>query len=220
MSTLANVLRLCGVAVGIVGWAALAHQASSRGGGSDLAVAVAVVPALAVLPLLWRFLRPAWALAVVVVVGGLLAHFWPVLRNNVALLYYWQHLGMHLALGVLFGRSLLGNDDSLVTHMARLAHYGVLSAEQLRYTRQVTLAWTAYFFIIAAVSTLLYLLASAESWSFFANVLGIPLVFLMCAAELAVRQFALPPADRTSIADTVRAYRTAIRDGRVFAARR
>ncbi|HMW18094.1 MAG TPA: hypothetical protein PKN13_11315 [Accumulibacter sp.] len=220
MSTLANVLRLCGVAGGVVGWAALAHQASSQRSGSDLTVLVAVIPALVILPLLWRFLKPAWVLAAVVVVAGLLAHFWPALRDNVALLYYWQHLGIHLALGVLFGRSLFGNADSLVTHMARLAHHGVLSTEQLRYTRLVTLAWTAYFFTIAGVSTALYLLAPAASWSFFANVLGMPLLFLMCAAEFVVRQFALPPADRTSMADTVRAYRTAVRDGRLFANRR
>ncbi len=217
---LANVLRLLGVATLFVGWVVLAHHASSQSSGSDLSVAVAVVPALAVLPLLWRILHPGWVIGGGLAIAALLAGFWTDLRHNVALLYYLQHLGMHLALAVLFGRTLFRHGDSLVTHMARLAHYGALSAEQLRYTRQVTIAWTAYFLLVAAVSSSLYFFAPPVMWSFFANVLGVPLLFTMCAAEYVVRQFALPPADRTSIADTVRAYRTAVRDGRLFAGRR
>ena len=63
-----------------------------------------------------------------VAVLGLLAWLWPALRQNVALLYYVQHLGTNLALATLFGRSLFGPGEALVTQFSRKAHSGVISA--------------------------------------------------------------------------------------------
>lgn len=220
MPTLRNVVRLLGVAALVVVWALLAHDASSQSSGSDLAVIVAVVSALSLLPLFWRILHPTRVIVGTLTLGGLLAGFWPDLRHNVALLYYLQHLAIHLVLALLFGRTLFRPGDSLVTQMARLAHEGFLSSVQLRYTRRVTIAWTAYFLLVAAVSSALFFFAPPVIWSFFANVLSVPLLFTMFAAEYIVRQFALPPAERAGIADSVRAYRTAVRDGFLFSGRR
>lgn len=118
-----------------------------------------------------------------------------------------QHLGTNLALGTLFGRSLIGNGDALVTTFAKLAHDGVISEAKARYTRQVTIAWTIFFFGSAALSTGLILFAPTVVWSVFVNLLSTPLLVLMFAGEHLIRNRVLPPEDRSSIADTIRGYR-------------
>jgi len=217
----ASLLRGCAVGGVLIAWAWLAHEASVGSGDSDLAVALAGSWLLAVVVLLlWRSGKPCWLIA-----GGLLTVVaalcgWPALRQNVALLYYLQHAGTHLALGLLFGRSLRSAQPPLVTRFASLAHHGVLSDAQRRYTRQVTVAWTIYFVATAALSTALFLLASPAVWSVFANLLAMPLLCLMFVAEYLVRHRVLPPADRTGIADTVRGYRESMRDRRWLASDR
>lgn len=210
--TPATLLRGIAVAGLVIAWGWLAHVASAGNGDSDLAVAVAATPLLAIVViLLWRVGGAWWLVAGTLAVVGLLAWHWQALRQNVALLYCLQHVGTNLALGVLFGRSLFGGGESLVTRFARLAHHGVLSDAQLRYTRQVTIAWTAFFGTTASVSTTLFLFAPPAVWSIFANLLTLPLLGLMFAAEYLVRHRVLPPADCTGIADSVRGYREAMR---------
>jgi uncharacterized membrane protein len=81
----------------------------------------------------------------------------------------------------------------------------------LRYTRQVTLAWTLFFLSSAALSILLFFFASTEAWSVFANILALPLVAVMFVAENEVRKRVLPPQDRVGILATVRAFRAKLR---------
>jgi uncharacterized membrane protein len=210
--TPATLLRGIAAAGLVIAWGWLAHAASAGKGDSNLAVAVASAPLLAIVViLLWRVGRKWWLIAGALAVVGTLAWHWQALRHNVALLYCLQHVGTNLALGLLFGRSLFGPGESLVTRFARLAHHGVLSDAQLRYTRQVTIAWTAFFGATAAVSTTLFLFAPPTVWSIFANLLTIPLLGLMFAAEYLVRQRVLPPAECAGIADSVRGYRETMR---------
>lgn len=96
---------------------------------------------------------------------ALVATAWPYLRENIATLYFVQHLGTNLALGTLFGISLLGERQALVTQFALLAHNGKISPAQARYTRQVTLAWTLFFFVTAALSIGLFGWAPPAAWS-------------------------------------------------------
>lgn len=214
-------LRAFGAAGLLIAWALFAHYASAEEGDSDVATALAGASMLAVIVLLlWRVRNRGWLVVGTLATMALLAGCWPFLRRNVALLYYLQHVGANLALAVLFGRSLFGSGDSLVTHFARLAHYGVLTDAQLRYTRQVTVAWTAFFAMTAALSTILFAFSSATVWSVFANLLGLPLLCLMFVGEYLFRHRVLPPADRTSIADTIRGYRASLRDKRSLAEHR
>ncbi len=124
-----------------------------------------------------------------------------------ALLYFIQHLGTNLALGILFGRTLLPGRRPLVTHFALLAHDGKISALKERYTRGVTIAWTTFFFGMATVSVGLFFFASAAAWSAFANLLSLLLIVLMFVVEHLVRMRMLPPEDKSSFADTIRGYR-------------
>lgn len=206
--TPANLLRTLAVLALIVGWAVLAHRGSAGDANPDLSAALATAPFIAIaVMLLWRAGHPLWIIGGGIAVFLLLVWAWPLLRQNIALLYYVQHLGTNLALATLFGRTLFGGREALVSQFARFAHGGSISPLKARYTRQVTIAWTLFFLSTATLSTLLFWLAPPAAWSVFANLLTIPLLVLMFAGEHLARQRLLPPAERSSIADTIRGYR-------------
>lgn len=203
-----RLLRGVAVAAVMAAWAVAAHIGSSGRGSPDLNAILGVAPIVAVIAmLLWRARHPLWAAGGGVLLAGALAWLWPLLRQNVALLYFVQHLGVNLAFATLFGKTLFGPGDALITRFARIVHNGVLSGRQLGYTRQVTLAWALFFLANATVSTLLYALAPPTVWSFYANLLTAPLVGLMFAAEHLWRMRVLPPEERPSIAEVVRVWR-------------
>ena len=77
----------------------------------------------------------------------------------------------------------------------------------VRYTRQVTLAWTLFFLGISLISTVLFLFGSIDVWSVFANFLSLPLILLMFVAEHLVRLRKLPHLERHSIMDSILAFR-------------
>jgi uncharacterized membrane protein len=206
--TASTVLRDLGVLLLMVAWVIAAHVGSTGWGNADFNAAVGVLPiAAAVLMALWRL--PQWAMraAGVLALGALLAWLWPQLRHNVPLLYYLQHLGIHVALGVLFGKSLLGPGDALITRLARRIFSHELSERKVRYTRGVTLAWTVFFFVNALVSTALFLWAPPAVWSIHANLMTAPLVALMFLGEHIVRLCWLPPHERPGLAAIVKAYK-------------
>jgi uncharacterized membrane protein len=203
-----RLLRLTGVVVLGVAWAVAAHITSASGEPSGWGAALALLPlglalAVGLRQVPWRSVAVLGALAAL----ALLAWLWPLLRTQVALLYFVQQLGIYVMLAALFGRSLAGPGESLVTQMARRLHGGLLTDRQASYTRTVTLAWTLFFLGMGAVSTLLFLLASPATWSVFANLLGAPLIGLMFVGEFLVRCLVLPPGERSTLADAVRAWR-------------
>lgn len=193
----------------LLAWALAAHQGSVGRGNPDFNALVALAPIAAALGLAVR--RSPWRYAgLIALVGacGTLAAFWPAVRSNVAFLYLIQHAGINLALAALFGTSLRGPGDALVTRLARLAETPDLSPLKVRYTRQVTRAWTLFFLANAGVSVLLYALAPMAVWSVYANILCGPLVAAMFLGEHLWRRRVLPPEERPSIATVVRAWRS------------
>lgn len=119
--------------------------------------------------------------------------------------YYLQHIAMFLALAAWFGASLRSGREALVTRFARGAGEH-LDAAGLAYTRSATLAWAAFCAAMAAASSLLYFLAPLEVWSLFANLLTLPLVGAMFAAEFAVRLRARPELCHGGVLRSVRAF--------------
>lgn len=206
-----TLLRTIALAALAVAWIAAAHLGSAGLADPDLSAAIALAPAAAAVPLLlWRAGRRAVAAAGTLCLIGLIAAVWPVLRGNVALLYFLQHLGINLALAALFGRSLLAGREPLISRISRMAHRGAMTEARARYTRGVTVAWTAFFLASAVLSAALFLFAPPAVWSVFANVLTGPLIAIAYLAEYAVRCRMLPPEDRTPFADAVRAYRASL----------
>jgi uncharacterized membrane protein len=203
-----TLLRNLGALLLMAAWVAAAHAGSAGWGNADFNAVVAVLPVVvAVFMALWRLPGWAWRAAGVLAVLALLVWLWPQLRSNVALLYYLQHLGIHVALGVFFGKSLLGPGEALITRMARRIFSHELSERKVRYTRHVTLAWTLFFFTNALVSTGLFVFAPPAIWSVHANLLTGPLIAVMFTVEHLWRRCVLPPHERPGLADVVRAYR-------------
>lgn len=204
----ALVLRELGVPLLMVAWVIAAHLGSIGWGNADFNVAVAVFPiAAAVLMAVWRSPHGLLRAGSVLVLAVLLAWLWTRLRHNVPLLYYLQHLGIHVALGVYFGRSLFGPGEPVITRMARRIFPAPLSTRNERYTRGVTGLWTAFFFGNALVSTALFVWAPLEIWSVHANLLTGPLIGLMFVVEYLLRLWLLPPEERPGIAAIIEAYR-------------
>jgi uncharacterized membrane protein len=204
----AQVWRVLTTTAVLVAWAVAAHLGSAGAGNPDINAAVAVLPLLGVGALTVRRLHSGWLSVLLLVLAcGLVVIAWPRLRLAVSLLYYLQHLGIHLALAAWFGMSLSGGGDALVTRMARVIHGPALSPGMVRYTRQVTVAWTGFFLANALVSTALFVWAPVAVWSVHANLMTGPLVALVFAVEYLVRRQVLPAHERPRVAEVIRAYR-------------
>jgi uncharacterized membrane protein len=194
-----------------VAYIAFAHYASATPDVGPWAVLLAGAP-MAVVG--FSFARESrhgmlvWLLAVAAIAA--LAWAWPHLQNPVSWLYFVQHISINAVLGLIFGRSLIRQRQPLCTMFASVVHQEMTPA-LLRYTRQVTLAWTLFFAASVALSILLFFFATIEAWSVFANLLALPLVGAMFVMENEVRKHVLPPQDRVGLRDTVRAFRAAFR---------
>lgn len=116
-----------------------------------------------------------------------------------------SHATLNLFLLWLFGRTLLPGREPLITQISRRVN-GQLYPEVIGYTRGVTLVWCGYFCLQVLVSLLLYLFASLASWSFFINVLNLPLLVLMFVVEKAYRTARFPDHPNTSILKAIEVY--------------
>ncbi len=145
--------------------------------------------ALALLPLggyaLWLLRRPEQrrrnALIVLLVIA-LVAGAWMGKWLDFSAAYYFEHVLFNSIFFVLFGSSLLPGREPLITRLASRVHGG-LPKEIAAYTVGVTWLWTIYFGATIVISLLLYFLAPLKVWSFFANVLQIPMVVALFIGE-------------------------------------
>ena len=96
------------------------------------------------------------------------------------------HWAIYTGLLTTFAVTLRPGREALLTTMARKLH-GTLSDEVATYTRQATFAWCLFFAAQLTTSVMLFFFAPLVVWSFFVNVLDIPLVATMFAAEYVFR---------------------------------
>lgn len=78
---------------------------------------------------------------------------------------------MLLSLFVLFAQSLLAGQTPLITRYAKLLG-DTLHERHLRYNRNLTIIWSAFFLLMTITSAFLAIIASLEVWSFFTYVLS------------------------------------------------
>lgn len=208
-STLVRAVRWIVIAAGAIAYPVLAHYSAATSVAStfpSLGVAVSLAPSLAILLwLTWRSPRRPVMLLLCAIVGGLLWGFWGVLERNFSWVYFLQHAGTYVMLASMFGVTLARGRQPLCTRFAEVVH-GSLTPEEVRYSRQVTLAWTLFFLAISLVSSALFFFVSIELWSVFANFLSFPLILLMFVVEYLIRLRKLPHQKKHSIMDGVLAY--------------
>ena len=150
----------------------------------------------------WR-LGAVWVPIVIIALGWL----WRApLQANFGWIYLAEHVGTQTLLGLMFARTLRRGHTPLITQFALRVHAGVLSQEQFHYTRQATRAWGLFFALDALISLALFAWAPLSTWSFFANLLTLPLVVAMFIAEYLVRRMVLPKEPHVSIAAGARVF--------------
>ena len=208
MSALAAAARAALGVAAVAAWRIGAHYAVATPGAHGFGLAMALVPPLAIaLAAAARSPRRTWLLPLWMLVALAL---W-FMRTPLALHFEWglylEHVSFNLAMALLFGRTLGAGRVPLCTQFATMIHGGTLPPAVVRYTRQITLAWTLFFVAIAGVSTLMFAVAPIVAWSTFANYLALPLVAVMFVAEHACRRFALPGEPNAGMLDAIRAYR-------------
>jgi len=206
---IAGGLRGAGLALGIVlsvAFTFLAHAAIIEGVPPAVGAALSLIPVG--LLALWAARRTRHriiVLAAVVTAALVLALGWKDLERHFPDLFFIEHAGANLVLGILFGRTLARGSEPLCTRFARVIH-GELPPEVVRYSRQVTIAWTVFFASLCVLSCALYFLRLIEAWSLLANILTPLLVGAMFVVEYAVRTRVLPRWERVGILASVRAF--------------
>jgi uncharacterized membrane protein len=199
-------LQSAAACVTIAVYAGLSYTSNAMAGGRDLGTALALAPITAVATIVaWRAAPRAVAALCYAGLAGLIIGLWPVFRQNYPLINLLQDSSLYGLLGFTFGRSLRAGRVALCTRLAAQEH-GPLSTDEVRYTRQVTAAWTLFFFVITAASILLFVAAPLRIWSFFMNLCVLPLVGAMFIAEYQVRRRVLPGVKRTSLLAALRVY--------------
>jgi uncharacterized membrane protein len=199
-------LQLTAVGVFIVVYSGLSHYSNSHEQAHGLATILALAPMLTLgTILIWRWRGPGMALLAAAAAGLLCDYCWPQLTRSFALVYLIQQLGFHGLMAATFGLSLLPERVPLCTQFADKVH-GPLGAPEVRYTRQVTAAWTIFFLANAAANVLLYALEPLRIWSMFVNFASLPLLALMFVAEYAVRRRVLNQVETGGLMATLRVY--------------
>lgn len=129
------------------------------------------------------------------------------LLTHAAWLYFFQHAGIMVGLGIMFGSTLGSHEGALCSRIARIAIAEPLDARYLHYTWKVTLAWTLYFAASAMASLLLFAFAPLATWALFASLFTPLSLGLMFGGEYLIRLRALPGQPHFSIAQTIQSYR-------------
>lgn len=187
-------------------FALAAHVALVNGAPPALGALLCLVP-LAGFALwgLGRLRHRVVAFAAIAAVAAALWQGWDQLERHFPDIFFLEHAGTNLALAVLFGRTLVPGREALVTRFARVVHR-TFTPQLERYTRKVTVAWTAFFVAMFATSCGLYAAGWMAAWSLFANLLTPLLIAAMFVVEYAVRHRVLPDLERIGILGGIRAF--------------
>lgn len=155
----------------------------------------------------FRRLRRRWWPLVALLLGGLVYFVVTTHQGRVGLLAVngLSHATLNLFLLWLFGHTLARGQEPLISQISRRVN-GYLNPEVAAYTRRVTIAWCLFFGAQVVVSLLLYSFAPLSAWSFFINVLNLPLLALMFIGEKTYRTLTLPNHPKTSILQAIEVY--------------
>ena len=198
-------LRWTAMAGLLLAYPLLVHYSAPTASG-DLGILLAVLPlAVIALGFSWRSPRrlALLALAGFMLALTFLAGSWDMLRQHFGWLLLVQYVSTHLTLCLVFGQTLFGGRQALCSQFAAAIEQRSLPPAVGRYTRQLTVAWTAYFAFMAVASSLFFWLAPFPVWSVFANFLTPICLLLMFLAEYAIRLRVLPQVKHSSLLESI-----------------
>ncbi|MDB5800001.1 MAG: transrane protein [Rhodocyclales bacterium] len=182
----------------------MAHQAATVSSPNALVVVTGFMP-LAFMLLTWTWnSRARWpALAGVAGLFLLLHLFTQDLIDKIVWVYFIQDLSCNLFACSIFAMSLRPSSEALCTRLARMARSRMTPLVE-RYTRWITYAWALFFAGCVVLSAGLFLSGHVTAWSWFANVLNLPLIGAMFVIEYLTRLWVIPKAERSGIVETIR----------------
>lgn len=194
------------LALAVVGYPTVVHLLLTSQQWPATTVAVGLLP-FAALPLgLLKSGHPKLGWLTVLGSAVLIGYFWSTLLQRQDWIYLMQNVGMQGMLAWIFGRTLTPSHEALITQLARRIHGADFTPAIATYTRQATWAWVFFFVAMALTSVLLFFAAPLESWSFFVNVLYLPLLGLMFVLEYAARRYRLRGVQHASFIKGVSLY--------------
>lgn len=157
--------------------------------------------------------RSIWmmSLSVAAAASGLVFIWMHTAGTNVKIFPALPHAFAYLTLLFGFAWSLLAGQEAVLTRIATRIR-GPLQPELRLYSRRVTFVWCIFFAAQLVGSFTLFIWAPAEVWSFFVNVLNLPLVLLMFGAEYLYRLIRFPEYRHDSFSDMMRVF-TKAREG-------
>jgi uncharacterized membrane protein len=200
--------RVLAVALALAGYAVLSHVLMVLAADEPWAVLVLLGPLLlGVSSIAVQQRHLPSLLACMVAACGL----WAYVSNHDDLhriehLYLLQHAGIHFALGCVFGATLRPGATPLISAFAARVHRTMTPA-LLRYTRQVTRLWSAYFALMVVLSVILFAAAPWWWWSVFANLVTPVAAVALFVGEYLLRYRLHPEFERATLAQALKAYR-------------
>jgi uncharacterized membrane protein len=200
----------------VVGYPVAMHLLLTSGQWPLLTLLLALAP-FALLPLsLITGGHLAWGLLAAAALLAASAWGWHTLLQRQDLIYLLQNVGMQGLMALIFGHTLLGGREPLISQLARRIHRDDYSPEIARYTRQATWAWTLYFVAMGLTSVVLFVTAPLAVWSWFVNFISFLTLGAMFVAEYAVRRWRLRGIRHMSLVQSVKLYweKPAPSDGR------
>lgn len=198
--------RVYAVGAAAVAYVLVTHWLMTAAPASPWNPVVIVGPMLGAAALVaWQRQHRLLALLPVLAVAVLVVRTWRGDALPVGSLYVCQHVAIHLLLALVFGLTLQGGREPLVTALARRVH-GSLTPAMAAYSRRVTFVWTGYFVAMAALSLVLYATAPFDVWATFANLVTPLAIGVMFVGEYLLRYRLHPEFERATLAQAVRAY--------------
>ena len=189
----------------VVAYPFILHFCVVKNAAGPFGIGLALLPVVSYVFWLMRSTKHALRTALILAVGMLLLGLaWSENWIDYSASYFIEHLLFNSLLMILFGGTLLPGREPLISSLARRVH-GSLPTEIAAYTVTVTWVWTIYFAATIGISLLLYFFAPLTVWSFFANVLGIPLAILLFVGEYFYRIRSIPNFPHVSIFKGVQA---------------
>ncbi|MEO8309643.1 MAG: hypothetical protein ABI520_00585 [Caldimonas sp.] len=197
--------RAIAVGVAAVAYVLVSHWLMTAAPASPWNAVIVVGPMLcAAAGLAWQRRQRLLATLAALATAALCIQAW---RGGLPVdaLYVAQHVAIHVLLAFVFGLTLQGGREPLVTALARRVH-GSLTPAMATYSRKVTLAWTIYFVAMAVLSLVLYALAPFDAWATFANLVTPVAILLMFVGEYVLRYRLHPEFERATLTQAMRAY--------------